>query len=187
MPEGYGTLKNIRQDDTLYPSVLKEHLTDNSLSQLSALGNLDLLKKTKLALFCSKKCPGQKILKAFNFTSSLSNGKKAVISGFHSPIEKECLRILLRGKQSIIICPARSLEKMRVPPDWKEGLAEGRLLILSPFPVGQRRFTVELARQRNLLVAALSDEICFIHSDPGGRIEELRQLVERWMIPIINI
>jgi len=74
-----------------------------------------LLKKTKLALFCSKKCPGQKILKAFDFARNLRDGQKTVISGFHSPIEKECLRILLRGKQPIIICPARSLEKMRVP------------------------------------------------------------------------
>ncbi|MEW6187304.1 MAG: DNA-processing protein DprA [Thermodesulfobacteriota bacterium] len=187
MPESNGTLRIIRQDDSLYPSVFKERLTDNSPGQLFVLGNLDLLQKTKLAIFCSKKCPGQKIIKAFDFARSLRDSQKAVISGFHSPIEKECLRILLRGQQPIIICPARSLEKMRVPADWREGLAEGWLLILSPFPVGRRRFTVELARQRNLLVTALSDEICFIHSDPGGRIEELRELVQQWKIPIITI
>ena len=186
MPEGYGNLRIIRQDDSLYPSVLKERLTDNSPSQLSALGNLDMLQKTKLALFCSVKCPGQNILKAFDFTRSLRDSQKAVISGFHSPIEKECLRILLRGKQPIIICPARSLEKMRLPAECKEALTEGRLLILSPFSGGQRRFTVELARQRNLLVAALSDEVCFIHSDPGGRIEEIKQSVGKWNIPIIK-
>jgi len=43
-----------------------------------------------------------------------------VISGFHTPVEKECLRILLRGSQPVIICPARSIEGMRIPPTWKQ-------------------------------------------------------------------
>ena len=180
-------LKSIPKNAPEYPVFLSRRLQDNVPKSLYIIGNLDLLQKSKLALFCSKKCPGQNILKAFDFARRLRDGQKAEISGFHSPIEKECLRILLRGKQPIIICPARSLEKMRLSVELKEGLAEGRLLILSPFSGGQRRFTVELARQRNLLVAALSDEIYFIHSDPGGRIEELKQQVERWMIPIINI
>jgi len=180
-------LKAIPKNAPEYPTFLSKRLQDNVPKSLYIVGNLDLLQKTKLALFCSKKCPGQKILKAFDFARSLRDSQKAVISGFHSPIEKECLRILLRGQQPIIICPARSLEKMRLPAEWKEGLAEGRLLILSPFSGEQRRFTVELARQRNLLVAALSDEVCFIHSDPGGRIEELKPLVEKWKTPIINI
>ncbi len=180
-------LKTISKNAFEYPLFLSKRLQDNAPKNLYFIGNLDLLEKTKLALFCSIKCPGQKILKAFDFARSLRDSPKAVISGFHSPIEKECLRILLRGQQPIIICLARSLEKMRLPAEWKEGLAEGQLLILSPFPVGQRRFTVELAHQRNLLVAALSDEVCFIHSDPGGRIEELRHLVEQWKIPIIRI
>jgi len=40
-----------------------------------------------------------------------------VISGFHTPAEKECLRILLRGAQPIIICPARSIEPIFL--SWK--------------------------------------------------------------------
>ena len=180
-------LKTIPKNASEYPVLLLERLQDSAPESLYIIGNLNLLQKTKLALFCSVKCPGQNILKAFDFACNLRDSQKAVISGFHSPIEKECLRILLRGKQPIIICPARSLEKMRLAAEWKEGLAEGRLLILSPFSGGQRRFTIELARQRNLLVAALSDEVCFVHSDPGGRIEELRPLVEQWKIPIIRI
>lgn len=180
-------LKTIPKNTPEYPVFLSRRLQDNAPKSLYIIGNLDLLKMTTLGLFCSKKCPGQKILKAFDFARSLRESQKAVISGFHSPIEKECLRILLRGKQPVIICPARSLEKMWLPAEWKEGLTEGRLLILSPFSGGQRRFTVELARQRNLLVAALADEVCFLHSDPGGRIEELKQPVEQWKLPIINI
>ncbi|MGH7815786.1 MAG: hypothetical protein ACREOR_00195 [Candidatus Binatia bacterium] len=47
--------------------------------------------------------------------------------------DDECLRILLRGKQPIIICLARAMEKIRLPMDWREALKTDRLLLLSPF------------------------------------------------------
>jgi predicted Rossmann fold nucleotide-binding protein DprA/Smf involved in DNA uptake len=98
-------------------------------------------------------------------------------------VEKECLRILLRGKQPIIICLARSLEKIRIPAAWRGGLDTGRLLLLSPFEKRPRRPTVESSHQRNELVAALSDDILIIHAEPGGSIERISELIERWSIP----
>jgi predicted Rossmann fold nucleotide-binding protein DprA/Smf involved in DNA uptake len=78
-----------------------------------------VLKGEKVALFCSARCPGDLILKAYDLAKKLRDDGVTVISGFHSPIEKECLRILLRGKQPLIICPARSLANLRVPTEWK--------------------------------------------------------------------
>ncbi|MBI4026010.1 MAG: SMF family protein [Verrucomicrobia bacterium] len=105
---------------------------------------------------------------------------RCIISGFHSPVERECLRILLRGKQPIIICPARSLENMRLPSDWKKPLADGRLLLLSCFSKHHRRVTAELAARRNELVAALADEVCFAHITPGSHTERLAGEVSLW-------
>jgi predicted Rossmann fold nucleotide-binding protein DprA/Smf involved in DNA uptake len=98
-------------------------------------------------------------------------------------VEKECLRILLRGKQPIVICLARSLEKIRIPAEWRGGLDTGRLLLLSPFEKRPRRPTVESSHQRNELVAALADEALIIHAEPGGSVERISELIERWSIP----
>ena len=103
-----------------------------------------------------------------------------MISGFHSPIEKECLRILLRGKPPVIVCPARSIEKLRVPAEWRAPLHEGRLLILSCFVPGHTRATAELATRRNLVAAALADEHWFAHVTPGGHSERLAQVIAGW-------
>ena len=46
----------------------------------------------------------------------------AVIGGFHSPIEKDCLDLLLRGTQPVIICPARNIENMRIGKEYRESL-----------------------------------------------------------------
>jgi predicted Rossmann fold nucleotide-binding protein DprA/Smf involved in DNA uptake len=106
-----------------------------------------------------------------------------LISGFHSPVEKECLKILLEGTQPIIVCPARSLRKMRIPTEWQRALEGGRLLIVSRFEQSPRRADSSTARRRNELVAALSDEVLIIHAEPGGSIERISELVDRWHIP----
>jgi predicted Rossmann fold nucleotide-binding protein DprA/Smf involved in DNA uptake len=109
------TLVSIGIKEARYPAQLRERFPRIAPTHLTALGNLDLLNLPKTALFCSVRCPGSAILAAYDKAAFWRDAGCCVISGFHSPIEKECLRILLRGVQPIIICPARSLENMRVP------------------------------------------------------------------------
>jgi len=169
--------------DPGYPECLRERLGKHAPRRLTVLGNLASLARPKTALFCSVRCPGKAILGAHDVARKLRDEDVTVVSGFHSPVEKECLRILLRGRQPIIICPARALQKFRLPVDWRKALDAGRLLILSPFEKRPRRPTIESARERNELVAALSDEVLIIHATPGGSIERISNLVDHWKIP----
>jgi predicted Rossmann fold nucleotide-binding protein DprA/Smf involved in DNA uptake len=162
-----------------YPSRLRKHLCAASLPQLSFLGNLDLLAAPKTAFFCSARCPGHAILAAYDQVARWRDVGRCIISGFHSPVEMESLRILLRGSQPVIICPARSLVNMRLPPDWKKPLSDGRLLILSCFVERNRRVTASLAVRRNEFVAALADEVWFAHIAPGGEMQRLAHKIAR--------
>ena len=166
-----------------WPSNLGYRLEKEVPSTLQTIGNLEILAVHKLALFCSVRCPGDAILATYDAARQLRDEGVTVISGFHSPVEKESLRILLRGKQPIIICLARSLDKIRLPMDWRAGLDTGRLLLLSPFEKRPRRPTVVSSRQRNELVAALSDEALIVHAEPGGNIARISELVRDWKIP----
>jgi len=163
----------LNSTDARYPA----RLVTGSMPQLSALGNLNLLALPKTALFCSARCPGQAILAAYDQAARWRDAGRCIISGFHSPVEKECFRILLRGSQPVIICPARSLEKMRLAADWKKSLADGRLLILSCFSRNKHRVTRTLAACRNEFVAALADEVWFAHVAPGGQMQRLAQKI----------
>jgi predicted Rossmann fold nucleotide-binding protein DprA/Smf involved in DNA uptake len=160
-----------------YPAHLRERLGDDTPAQVFAIGNLDLLALPKTALFCSARCPGDAILRACDTARQWRDEKRCIISGFHSVVEKECLRILLRGSQPVIICPARTLENMRLPPDWKKPFADSRLLILSCFAGCNRRVTAPLAARRNEFVAALADEVWFAHIAPGGDLQRLAQKI----------
>jgi predicted Rossmann fold nucleotide-binding protein DprA/Smf involved in DNA uptake len=173
----------LKSTDAAYPARLHERLGEHAPRTLTCIGDLASLSQTKSGLFCSVRCPGDAILAAYDAAQKLRDEGVTVISGFHSPVEKECLRILLRGKQPIIICLARSLDKIRLPMDWRTGLDAGRLLLLSPFEKRPRRLTMESSRQRNELVAALSDEALIVHAEPGGKIARISALVRDWKIP----
>ena len=134
-------------------------------------GNLRLLEEPLTALFCSQRCPGDLILKTYDLARVMRDAGVPVIGGFQTPMEKECLRLLLRGSQPIVVCPARGIHNMRVPRTWKAALEEGRLLILSPFPSTRRRPTAELAAQRNDLVANLAAQVFIAHAAPGSKTE----------------
>ena len=94
-----------------------------------------------------------------------------MIGGFQTPMERECLRLLLRGEQPVVVCPARGIDNMRVPRDWRTALDDGRLLVLSPFPSTYRRPTAELAARRNNLVASLATRVFIAHAAPGSKTE----------------
>ncbi len=137
---------------------------------ISAVGNPDILAKRKswTALFCSKDCPGSVILPALDHVRGLRNAGQIVVSGFHSPMERECFKLLLRGAQPIVLCPARAIGKMRLPAEWQRPLAENRLLILSTFEENRQRMTAALARKRNEFVAVLADKIFVVYAHPHG-------------------
>lgn len=163
----------VSPEDEFYP---KDRLAAwfNPLPPLYALGNIDLLQLPLTALFCSRKCPGDAILKAYDLARELREKETPVIGGFHTPVEKDMLEILLKGKGPVVICPARGLEGMRMPPTIREGVDQGRILFNSIAPPQKKRITQELAVERNILVASLATESKFVYTEPDGNLEKLK-------------
>ena len=149
-----------------------------------ALGNIRLLRNRKVALFCSARSPGDAILRAHDAARRMRDEGVTVISGFHSPIEKECLHILLRGKQPIIVCPARAIDGMRLPAELRAAFDAGRVLFLSPFTREPKRVTKDSALRRNELVAALADEAYIPYLSSGGQTARIAEMLMAWKVPL---
>ncbi len=170
----------LEQRDVQYPVQLLAYLGLHAPISVAALGNLNVLQHKKIALFCSVRCPGNLILQTYDVAQRLRHAGVSVVGGFHSPMEHECLRVLLRGAQPIIKCPARSIDGMRVPAEYKQPLHEGRMLFLSPFIRKERRPTVQTALYRNQFVAALADRILIAHAEPSSKTEQFIREVLAW-------
>jgi predicted Rossmann fold nucleotide-binding protein DprA/Smf involved in DNA uptake len=142
-------------------------------SRVWAIGNLRLLETRLLAFFCSTRCPGNVILQIYDLVRVLRDTSVPVIGGFQSPVEKECLDLLLCGQQPIVACPARSIERMRLPAAWRTPLDEGRILVCSPYAALSRRPTAALAEQRNRFVAVLAHAVVVAHARSGSKSARL--------------
>jgi predicted Rossmann fold nucleotide-binding protein DprA/Smf involved in DNA uptake len=173
----------IPSTDVKYPGSLRDYLGQHAATQVSALGNLDILQTKSVALFCSVKCPGDLILQTYDLAQKWRDQGVTVISGFHSPMERECLNILLRSPHAVIICPARNLPR-RLEPEFKRPLDEGRLLLLSAFPDSITRPTIETAHQRNRVVAALAERIFVAYAQPNSKTELFCREVIAWGKPL---
>jgi hypothetical protein len=173
------------QGDPVYPAVLFDRLGERAPETLTAIGPVEYLAHRKTALFCSARTPGEAILKAHDMARKLRDEGTTVISSFHSPIEKECLQILLRGKQPIIICPARAIEGMRIPTECRPAFESGRILLLSPFVEKPKRMDRQSTRYRNEMVAAVADSAYLAYIRPGGEMERMVSLLDRWSVTIL--
>ncbi|HPZ08875.1 MAG TPA: DNA-processing protein DprA [Candidatus Eremiobacteraeota bacterium] len=170
----------LHKGKTGYPEKVERYMLKNAPEKIYTLGNLDILNNNLTAIFCSLKCPGNIILQTCDMAQKFKKEGITVIGGFHSSVEKEVLTILLQGIQPIIICPARSLEGMRIKPEYKEPFQKGRIIFLSPFDKTQKRATTETALYRNHLVASLADRIIITFAEPDGKTEQLcKELIIR--------
>jgi len=89
---------------------------------------------------------------------------KTVISGFHSPVEQECLRLLLKGRANIIHFPAREIEHLRI---------RKRMLVVTLAEFKNRRMSRYETDRRNHVIADLVQTLCIPYATPKGNLEML--------------
>jgi predicted Rossmann fold nucleotide-binding protein DprA/Smf involved in DNA uptake len=167
-------------------SLLPPHLGKPSAAVYVA-GNLDALAQPTTALFCSSQCPGSVILRTFDRMTAMRDRGEIVMGGFHSPMEHDCLRILLRGHQPVVLVLARALHDMRISPELQMPFREGRLLLLSPFEAGKRRVTALLAMERNRFAASIAANVLVAHAAPGSRTARLMNEIRRSGKPVLEV
>lgn len=139
---------------------------------LYARGELGLFRLRVLGVVASVKATGSAILQALAWARSFADDGCVVISGFHSPLEQECLALFLKREIPVIACPAREIASYRLPAGWQGAIEAARMLVLSPFRA-QRRITAQTSVTRNALIAALADEFIVLHASRGGATERL--------------
>jgi hypothetical protein len=138
----------------------------------ASLGNKEILNLPKTAFLCSRQVPASVVLKCYDWAIAEREAGNCVISGFHSPLEKDVLHYLLKGTQPIIIALARGL-KIRVEAELKKPLDQGRLLIITPFEDSVKRVTIATAAIRNRMMIEIADKVVVGYASPGGQLEQL--------------
>ena len=140
-------------------------------------GNKDLLDRELVAFFASRKATPHDTQLALQWAESICQTDKVVISGFHSPLEKEVLRVLLEHKHPVIVALGRALYK-KVPLYLQSALDEGRLLFVS-FR-GYSRHSWKSSEIRNWKAAGLADEVYFTPFDQTSSLSTLHFTLDKY-------
>jgi len=101
---------------------------------LSGQGNQDLLALPMTAFFSSRQCPGVAIRSVMDWALQQVRAKRAVVSGFHSPLEQSVLKVLMAAGSPVVVVVARPVQGAKLPPEWTEPLAKGQVVVVSSAP-----------------------------------------------------
>lgn len=128
---------------------------------METLGNTSLLDCRKIGYFASGTIASLSVLPTLDWAAEVARREDvAIVSGFHSKMEREVLDFLLRGKCGIVCVLARSMYK-KIPDIYREAYDAGRILFISPCKASTTRSSRNLCQQCNEYVATISDELVF--------------------------
>lgn len=126
---------------------------------LAYLGNKELLKMRKIGFLASRKISTLSILPTLDWALKISKQQDiAVVSGFHSKMERNVLEILLQGKCGIILVLARGMYR-KLPKQFEKAMSQERLLVISYEKESVTRVSEATAHKRNDYVREIADEM----------------------------
>ena len=133
-------------------------------------GNKDLLDRELVAFFASRKATPHDAQLAREWAESICQTDKVVISGFHSPIERAVLDILLANNRPVIVTLGRSLYR-RIPPYLQPFFEKDNLLFIS-FR-NQNRANLNNSQLRNWATVEFAQEVIFAPFLPNSQLSSL--------------
>ena len=92
------------------------------------------------------------------------------MSGFHSPPEREILKILLEQRAKVICCPSWGIDKLSIPAEWLPALEENRMMIME---MTNSAGNLAASEERNRFVLDVSDQQWVPHVTSGGMLDRL--------------
>lgn len=126
---------------------------------METLGNKELLKMRKIGFLASRKISILSVLPTLDWAMQVSKQEVvAVVSGFHSRLEKDVLKILLQGSCGIIVVLARCMYR-KLPKQYEKAMSQNRLLIISYEKESVTRISETTAHKRNDFVREIADEM----------------------------
>ena len=139
-------------------------------------GNKELLDRYLVAFFASRTAPPEALDLAKRWAHEIAQTDKIVISGFHSPIERAVLDILLSGGCSVVVALGRSLYR-KIPTHLQTAYDSNRVLFVSFRDYSRPSFSN--SQTRNWLATNLASEVVFAPFDNSSQLSTLHYTISR--------
>ena len=159
------------------PPHLAPCVTADVAARIVGVGSAALLAEPLLGFIASRQCPGHILIETLERVPQWVKSGRVLVSGFHSPLEQQVLRSLLRRQGRAVRVLARGIATYRPSPEEREALAQGNLLVLTAHPpatgTSRTRTTRATSLARNRLVLQLASEVCSPYIAPDSPLGTL--------------
>jgi len=171
----------VSRADAAYPRRLKARLREDAPPVLYGCGEFGLVDRGGLAVVGSRTADGAAIDYATAIGGLAAQAGRAVISGGARGIDEAAMLGAIEAGGTVIGVLADGLEQGSLVRAWRNGLRDGRMLLVSPYDPAAR-FDVGHATRRNRLIYALADAALVVAAEVGkggswaGAIEQIERL-----------
>jgi len=136
--------------------------------KLWGVGDSAILNYVLLGIISARQIDSDLALKTSRLLKQLVSLKDVVfVSGWHSPLEKEALRILLAQEATIVLCASKSLDRFVPSIGVESRVTDGKALLLTHCSTKAKRITRNASIRRNELIVELAKALLVL-SAPGG-------------------
>lgn len=146
---------------------------------MDTLGYSSMLDRNKIGFFAAGKIASLSVLPTLDWATEIAKRKDvAIVSGFHSKMEREVLDILLKGRCGIICVLARPIYKI-IPDKYRYAYEQERVLFISHNTYKSTMTSRLLCQKRNEYIASISDELVFSSLTPESSLYPLSLLTTK--------
>jgi len=146
-------------------------------STLWYLGNTSLVGHALIGIVSARSAAAYLDSRTEELLRELAGIPATFIGGWHSSLEKESLKVLLRESPRLIICLAKSVNRFGFFQELKTLLNQDCLLLLTHCSPNAKRISRNASIRRNRLVAGLSKILVVLAAPEGSATFKLAQSV----------
>lgn len=165
-----------------------EAVFNDKFPKLWCSGEEAILNRKLLAVLAARETDSDLAAKSRELLEQLASLKEvAFISGWHSPLEKEALRVVSAGSAQIVLCIAKSLQRFIPPANIEDRVKRGDGLLLTHCSPKAKRISREASLRRNQLVMGLAGAVLILSAPEGSGTLEIAKAALRHEKPVLTL
>ena len=160
---------------------------DGKPPKLWCSGEPALLTRKLLGIISARQIDSDLALKSSQLLKQLASLQEtSFIGGWHSPLEKEALRILLVSRAPIVFCVPKSLNRYIPSVEITDRLNQRQALLLTHCSAKAKRISRDASLRRNQLVVGLAEALLVLSAPEGSASMKLAKSASSQGKPVLT-
>jgi predicted Rossmann fold nucleotide-binding protein DprA/Smf involved in DNA uptake len=155
--------------------------------KLWGVGNPAILSGRLLGIISARQIDSDLALQSYQLLKQLAfSNDFSFVSGWHSPLEEDALRIVLAQEAPLVLCASKALDRFKPSRELESQLSKGKVLLLTHCGPKAKRISREASIRRNQLVVGLAAALLVLSAPEGSASLTLAQSALRLEKPVLT-